>query len=480
MPDIALPIKVVDTRHKKSPIKTLYGLSVRLDEDKFNLLEDGFPGSGEMVISGQKISYSIYAFKQGKKETYAPKEGAILTVNGQTQGTIPKTFFNRKSVGMSYLSDSILVTLDCSQTERSWQEQLFMNSRDRLSDGPYQDEIIKELERIIKAHPGLRALKEQRRREAVENILDDSKPLAEVLEKIIRKSPSLSTLLLQGNRIKNPFKLTGAVEDVEEFNGKENPDYFKLKKIFTEDNPKKCELNRHFRIQFETDAENDYFKRDYNPGNFAITVEDALVKEYSITLWKGLATLNIEIPEGSSVNDKLHFLTEVTDETQMSPFLNDFWIEVINTKERTSPGGGRRKDKPGSDDGNDRQTETGLDIPTPTPIKEDQWDKYGFDRDSALKVIYAGEGLGYDFFLNMDNIYLKSELRSNSKTDVEIIEARYRFGMTLIGLSLLNYGKNHKKSENGTSTEDSVFALTSAISPVLLPMIGALGDLELE
>jgi len=80
----------------------------------------------------------------------------------------------------------------------------------------------------------------------------------------------------------------------------------------------------------------------------------------------------------------------------------------------------------------------------------------------------------------MDNIYLKSELRSNSKTDVEIIEARYRFGMTLIGLSLLNYGKNHKKSENEPSTEDSVFALTSAISPVLLPMIGALGDLELE
>jgi len=34
MPDIALPIKVVDTRHKKSPIKVLSGLSVRLDEDK--------------------------------------------------------------------------------------------------------------------------------------------------------------------------------------------------------------------------------------------------------------------------------------------------------------------------------------------------------------------------------------------------------------------------------------------------------------
>ena len=62
MPEIALPIKVVDTRHKKSPIKILAGLSVRLDEDKKNLLEEGFPGSGEMVIGGLKISYSIIAF----------------------------------------------------------------------------------------------------------------------------------------------------------------------------------------------------------------------------------------------------------------------------------------------------------------------------------------------------------------------------------------------------------------------------------
>ena len=181
---------------------------------KKNLLEDGFPGSGEMVIDGQRISYSIYAFKEGvtkqgkkesKKETYAPKEGAILTVNGQTHGSIPKSFFNRKSVGMSYLSDSILVTLDCSQTEGFWREQLFMNSRDKMRGGPEQNEILKELEMIVKAHPGLKTLREQRRREAVEDVLGDSKPLAEVLEKIVRRSPSLSALLLEGSRINNPF-----------------------------------------------------------------------------------------------------------------------------------------------------------------------------------------------------------------------------------------------------------------------------------
>jgi hypothetical protein len=199
-----------------------------------------------------------------------------------------------------------------------------------------------------------------------------------------------------------------------------------------------------------------------------------------MNLWNGLATLNIQIPEGAGVNDNIHFLTEVTDETQIDSFLNDFWIEVIDVKDRASRKPGGRKEKPGDNDGEDRQKETGLDIPTPIPVKKDQWNQQnGFDRESALCVIYGGEDSGYDFFLNMDNVYLKSELRNNNKIDVKMIEARYIYGMTLIGLSLLSYDKN-KKNEDGPSIEDSVFSLTSAISPVLLPMISALGDLELE
>ena len=488
MPDIAIPIKVIDTRHKKSPIKTLSGLSVRLDEDKKNLLENGFPGSGEMVLNNQKIIYSIYAFKQGEKEskkaTYAPNEGIIFTVNGQTQGSFSKTFFNRKSVGLGYLSDSILVTLDCTQTDRIWQEDLFMNSRDKLRGGPSQDEIIKELERVLKSHDGLRALQGQRRQEALNNILDDAKPLADVLEQIIKKSPSLSKLFLKGNRMTNPFKLTGAKENEDEFVGNVSPNYFKLDKIFNENNPKQCELNRKFRIKFETDVENNYFTRDHNRGEFALKIEDTLIKDYSINLWKGLATLNVVIPEGSSVGDMMHFSTTVIDDTKIDPFLNDFWIEVIKTKTKSNySNNNNRKDKPSEIDGDDRKQKTGLDIPNPIPVNKDDWGKHGFGRESALRVVDAGEELGYDFFINMDNIYFKTEVKSKSKIEIKIMEARYKYGMTLIGLSLLNHDKKNKKDKievESEQIENKILLFTTAISPVLLPMIGALGDLELE
>ncbi len=484
MPDIALPIKVVDTRQKKSPIKTLAGLSVRLDENKKDLIEPGFPGTGEMLISGQKIDYSIYAFKhddkKSKKETYAPNEGVIFTVNGQTQGSLSKAFFTRKSVQMGYLSDSILITLNCSKTDRYWQEDLFMNSRDRLRSGQYQSEIEKELEKVVKSHPGLKALREERRRKAIENRLDDSKPLAEILEKIINKSPALSSLLLEGKRIANPFKLTGSDSNIDEFKGKENPSYFKLVKEFTEDKAKKCEFERRFRVQFETDAENDYFNRDVNPGKFILKASDKLINEYSINLWRGIATLNIAIPNGVIVGDEVNFITEVVDETQINAFENDFWIKVVERQDSASHTKGERKKDPGSKDGSDRKRESGFEIPSPISVTEDNWNMHNFDKNSALKVVYGGEDSGYDFYINVDNIYLKSELKNNNKVDAEVLKARFKFGMTLIGLSMLNNHKKDDKSNLENSVEDEVFRFTSAISPILLPMIGSLGDLELE
>ena len=482
MPDIALPIKVVDTRHKKSPIKTLSGLSVRLDDDKNNLLEDDFPGSGEMVISGQKISYSIYAFKvdsgTSKKETYASKEGIIFTVNGQTQGSLTNNFFTRKSVGMSYLSDCILITLDCSQTDRGWQESLFMNSRDRLRDGNAKEEITQELITIIKNHPGLRALREKRRREALDNKLQDGKPFVEALAQIIKQNPSLSSLLLSGNsRLHNPYKLNDVGEDTDNFAGKTHPDYFRLQKIFPKENPKRCELTRKLRIQFETNAENDYFKRDASPGEFSIMANDMQIEEYSINLWKGLATLNLMLPNNLHINQKIQFHTKVIDETKIDPFLNDFWIEMDEPKDNINRNKGSRKDKPSDTPGDKRKKESGLNIPNPTPIKQDEWDKHGFDQKSALKVIYAGEEDVYDFLINMDNIFLKLELKNNNNIDSKIIESRYTFGMTLIGLSILDHYKKNKKDNENSSVETNIFEATSAISPVLLPMIGELGNL---
>lgn len=494
LPNIALPITLCERRDyndkdgKTRDMKiVMSGLSVRLDEDKRDNLEDDFPSTGELNVKSQKMDYSIYAFRKDKRRTYSGNEGIVFTVNGQAHGFLPKSFFERKSVGMSYLADSILILIDCSKMEKRKQEDLFMNSRDRLSGGPLQDEIERQLEDIIKNHQGLRALREKRRREDIEDKLQDSKPLADVLENIIKKSPSLLSLFTQGVRIKNPFNFTGVTEKGE-FNGREFPTYFKLVKEYTKEKPKSCPINnKRFRIQFETDAENNYFNRDKEPGELTLKINGNSIEDYSLNLWNGLATLNIGLPTSAKVGDILCLKVEVVDISRIEPFANEFCIKVEEQQEKNGGHGGNRKKPSSKERGEDRQKPTYLDIPNAWEIRRNEWDKHNFDEKSALKVVDAGEEIGYDFYINMDNVYLQMEIKENIKIDPKLLEARFKYGMVLLGISLIDFEEKRKKNEKQTQQKEddiSIFERISqfsrAISPTLLPMISSLGDLEIE
>jgi hypothetical protein len=95
-------------------------------------------------------------------------------------------------------------------------------------------------------------------------------------------------------------------------------------------------------------------------------------------------------------------------------------------------------------------------------------------------VKYGGEDKGYDFYVNVDNIHLHTEIKGDPKIDQKIISAQYKFGMVLIGMALLKeFEKNEKKEENGNIYQE-ISAITQAISPFLLPMISSLGELEVS
>lgn len=492
LPGVALPVRMLERRKGytgHSFETTMSGLNVRLDEDKKDNLEENFPSSSEMKIMGQEMKVLVFAFKKGGREKYTRNEGILFTVNGQSHGFLPQTFFERKSVGMSYLADSILVVTDCSKFDGRTREDLFMNSRDRLRESVIRYEIEQRLEELIRNHPGLRALREQRRREEIENKLQDSKPLAEVIENIFKKSPTLSKLFLEGIRIKNPFNLVDTKTKAE-FRGKRFPSFFKLSKEYPKENPKPCPINRRFRLQFETDAGNEYFNRDQEPGKFSIAFNSHTITDFSLNLWNGLASLNVELPTDVKIGDAILFKTEVTDNSRIEPFYNEFYVKVGDADEkRTGGGGGKRRPPEGDEEDEERKTPSSLDLPNMIELKKTdvQWQHHFKDDVDALSVKDTGEG-GYDFYINMDNVHLQTEIKGNTKIDHRLLEARFKYGLVLIGISLLGHfeskggQKLEEKSENngGSSTFDKIYQLTKAMSPILLPMIASLGDLELE
>lgn len=509
----ALPIRLHECRlayggHEGSFETTLTGLAVRLEDDKAENLEEGFPSSCPLSVEGESMIATIYAFKKGKSETYRRNEGIVFTVNGQTHGHLTKEFFNRKNAGrLNYIADSILVTVDCSNISGRAREDLFMNSRDRLSHNPIRYAVEDQLEEMLKQHQGLRSLKEKRRSDEIQSKLADEKPLEDILKNLLQQSPMLSALFLQGKRAVNPFKTLQVAEQEKEFVGQRHPSFFKFKgKEYGRELRRDCHINQRCRVVFETDAANDYFSRTVDPGEFSLfLISDSgrsKVLDYvGPNLQNGIATLTIQLPNNCKIGDLLTFRALVTDCTKLQPFENAFSIDVKSETIQGQGSRGTRHQPPTEEEGAEREVPTGINLPHIVPIHELDWPSQTppFDKYTALRVGISEEkemGNGdshdvYDFKINMDNLFLKSELKAGTD-EAEMICARWKYGLVLVGLALLHDDNQAKKTalvedrdarddeENIDSLERRVDRFTRAIAPVLLPMINSLGALELE
>jgi hypothetical protein len=473
LPRIGLPIRLYERRGYRghSQEATLSGLQVRLDEDKNNLDPNFPPSSNVFYIEEQKYNYSIYVFKKGGSDKYRKNEGVIFTYNGQAHGFFSTSFFERKAINFDYISDSLLILVDCSEINQATRENLFMNSRDRLTEGELRNTVEKELEKIISSHQGLKKLNNSRRAEAIQQRTGESKPLQEVLETIIKKSPSLKALFKQGGDFSNPYDMTSGDDD-EEFVGKKFPTYFRLMKG---EEIKDCHIGQRFRVQYETDVVDNYFFREEHKGDFKLFINDNEYKKYRLNSWKGVYTLNVVLPDDVEEGDILEFKTLVTDDTQIEPFTSEFLREVKEPLKVNKGKTGKRR-KPSKKGEGNRQTPGGFSIPVVKEIFKVGWEEHGFDEFSALKVVSAGEEGGYDYYINMDNKYIQHEIKKrNLEDESELIFAKYKYSMVLIGMAILKdqhiFEQDEHQNNGGFDIKWLIRQVTRAYAPISIPMI---------
>ncbi len=502
LPRPALPIRLHECRKysgKKGSFETtLSGIYVRLEDDKAKNVEQGFPYTGNLNVLGEKLKFRIYAIKQGAWQTYRKAdEGIIFFYRSQTQGKISHDFFRRTQVALSPIRHSIFMMINCSNLSNLGFEEFFMNSRDRINKGSdLYKEIEKELEALLKTHRGLRDLKGKRLREEKERKLKDDKPLEKILDPILKKSPVLNKLFLEGERLSNPFKMKDVSEKDEEFKGERYPTYFKFKDLdYGKTLDREFHINRSMRcrITFETDAANDYFDRDIDSGEFHLYVinENGEKKEYqgsyTPNLANGICTLNITLPDTVQKGDEINFISRVFDPTRLNSdeFINQFKLAVKTSLKPSEYKGKRRKPK-SNDNGNKRETPSGIQLPEVRRIYEAGWNakEPPFNQYTALRaeLIDTSEHKGktiyeYVFYINMDNRYLLSEIKGSSG-DSDIIKERFRTGMVLLGMGLIRQSiEDNKQAE----IEDKIEEFTTATAPILIPMIDGLGSgLEIE
>ena len=112
----------------------------------------------------------------------------------------------------------------------------------------------------------------QRRQKAIQEKLADDKPLNDVLQGLMKNNPILSKLFLLGQNLPAPFppgggKGGGGKGNADTFVGKRYPEYFRFKdRKDGEELRRTAQIGTRTRVTFETDAEDAYFVRDYEPG----------------------------------------------------------------------------------------------------------------------------------------------------------------------------------------------------------------------
>jgi len=99
-------------------------------------------------------------------------------------------------------------------------------------------------------------------------------------------------------------------------------------------------------------------------------------------------------------------------------------------------------------------------------------------------VVHAGSDENesiYDFFVNYDNKYLLDSCKQRG-ADAALLEKQFVYGLVLVGLALIQDHQRRAKSHkaNGEGVEAFVRRTTTALGPILVPMLQTIGGLAAE
>ncbi|HEX3900270.1 MAG TPA: hypothetical protein VHW74_13965 [Mycobacteriales bacterium] len=503
LPELALPIRVYECRpgykgHTGSFETNALGLVARLDRDKADKLETEEPIGGVIALDDStQIKLRVYVFRDKKiaRQYRSRSSGVVFGINGQMHGSFSTDFFTRNKVNLSYLADSVLVYADCSQIDGQTREDLFMNSRDRLSVNALSRQLEAKLESFLHDNATLRTLQMQRRQKAIQEKLADDKPLNDVLQDLMKSNPTLSKLFLLGQSLPSPFPPNGeghgggGAGSSGRFVGKRYPDFFRFKdRKDGEELRRTAQLGPRTRVTLETDAEDAYFIRDHEPGAWNVRRkvdskwEDA--GGWTTTGPKaGIAHLAFDaLPEGTAVGDTLEYLIEVTDPARFDAFAMPLTLDVVAAS--SGGGGGGKSKNHNTGKGTSGGGGSTLTLPNITTVPQADWGLHDFDECSVLKVVHVGTESDelapvYDFFINTDNKYLLS-CQKERPDNAELIHKQFIYGFVLVGLSLIQDHDKQPSPDDGPPIDQQVLHTSRALGGVLIPMLQAVGGLEDE
>ena len=471
------PVRCYDRRPNqmgKSPEQTMSGVVYRLRDDR-NEVEDSCPFGATFSVDNQEFRAQIYVLKRSvKKGTLKSRwhgdNGIMFTMNGQVNAYKSNSLYRRNSVDLNYIYNKIITIIDCSDIDADHNSDFFMVNRERLKKTAFSEKVEEELIEILKNHQGLKDLNASHRREAVKDHFADNKAMEDILENLLKKDASLNNILLKGLRISAPF---GINPNAGAFVPNNFPTFFKLDKKhskFNKSNPRLVEKSRKSIFTFITDAPDDYFTRNTDPGNYSVSIDGQLQNNKpTFHGTKGVWQMHLDIDSNFKINQSYKIQILIDDISRTSPFKETFYIDVKPYSKRITGGSGSRSS--GNRGKGKNKSGRSLKLPPIIELREEDWEERGWNKESGFLIVENGNS--FDTFINMDNIYLQDQLKSSkNQHDIDLLNNYFKIGFSLVALNVANLSKKDKNVDTDKLCEHTSLAL----GPIIIPLIKDIGS----
>ncbi|MHA1495058.1 MAG: hypothetical protein ACTSRQ_13690 [Candidatus Thorarchaeota archaeon] len=479
---LALPARLYERRNYNKPHyeAPLSGLSVVLDRNRSKSLETE-PISETLTIDGNSIDFLIYIFKKETELPYATREGVAFLLNGQVQAWLPRSLFTKAK--LAYIDKHLLVVADTSRLPTRVRSRMFMGSRDRLKNNELTKQLEDEIVQMLKDQEVVARINTERRKQQIAERKETNTAVAEQIKKLARTNPNLKLLLVPNLKLHIPFDQR-ASSSTNNFVGAEFPSFFNL----VSDSFRFMSKNHTARVFYKTDVSNDYFSR-FDPsrkGYFTLEIVNPST-ELNIPFQKmGLsnsqATLRFRLPDSVQVGDKIVLRLRVFDQQGHDFIPEDLTIEIAPPQEKKKGGPSSRIKPPKDESGKDTKKPDELAPPQPIPVYEHQWEDKIWDEKwtefCALRAKASGEH-GYDIYLNMDNLFVKQELKRRKVIPDEIY-LQWESAMTLVAMAVLSEDDRIGIKLNGNDENDNheniqpellLKHVSRVIAPLIIPLM---------
>lgn len=458
-----LPLRVTETRDYRanSFSTTVSGVWAGMNGN----VESDFPGTGELDVAGLgKLPYYVSVFASEIDSRHIPT-GVFFLLNGQTHGRLPSSFV-RNRLKFDYLSKHLLVAVDCVTMNENAREDFFMASRDRIRQNEKYKELVKQLEIELRNHPGLKRLNAERRLQAINKAISDDDSALAAFREILRSDPALAALFSTGNQFVTPRDPRPPVR----FDGERFPSYFQLAKNPKSGLVKGCPIDGSASVVFETDAVNDYFSRSDSPGSLYI---EAPKLHAQWRLWNGVFRLTLRPGIDANIGDSITVAVAVSDvHNSMSgqAFESTFEVQIV-AERQPQPNPPKPKPK--------------IQVPPIIEVPIANWGDHSppFTAQESMRILQDGDD-NYDFYLNVDNDFLRSEKAQRKSLDNNLIQYWFKYGLTLCGLGMLQKSKVDQSASdetgdaalNGQRSQgiEEINEALNGIARVIVPVVNGL------